>query len=731
MTTVFTPTSALRRKAVWGPKRTLIAAALVAIAFPLSASAAPKPASKQKSETPKVRVAPPSRHILRAPRAKVGQPGAFVDTSKLDSFLKNRKTTNKNSKETVDAIVTLNAGKDLPLLYRPFARRYFSLINAYEVDALPVTFLSLLEKDMSVHRVHYNHPAQSLDVLSNTAVQADILAKQYGFSGAGVGVAFVDSGFMHETTPDIANSRVQFVDFVKSGASRNDPNGHGTHVAGILGGTGTQDANEAGIAPGTSIVSLKVLDKDGKGTIGDILAALDWVSKNYVANNIRVVNMSVGAGVYESYLTDPLTLAAKALVDKGVVVVAAAGNLGTNAKGELQWGGITSPGVAPWVITACAFSTNGTLGTADDTIASFSSSGPTWIDFTAKPDVCAPGVGIVSLAAPNSTLVNFGAAQTPSWVLGPNGSYLSLSGTSMATPFVAGTVALMLQANPNLTPNLVKAIIEYTAHEQAGVSPLRQGSGFLNTLGAVQLSKFYAKAKTGAKIHIDPSWSRHIIWGNHKIGGGILDPNANAWARGVEWGAAHVKGTDDSDNIVWGTDSDGDNIVWGTDSDGDNIVWGTDDNDNIVWGTDSDGDNIVWGTDDGDNIVWGTDDTDNIVWGTDDSDNIVWGTDCGGDDCDNTVWGTDDSDNIVWGTDCGGDDCDNIVWGTDDSDNIVWGTASANDNIVWKSDDGDNIVWGTDDSDNIVWGTDDGDNIVWGTAAKNNVVWSFYRKGGK
>src|SRR5207249_462640 len=108
---------------------------------------------------------------------------------------------------------------------------------------------------------------------------------------------------------------------------------------------------------------------------------------------IRVVNMSVGAAVTESYLTDPLTLAAKALVDRGVTVVVAAGNLGKNRSGQLQWGGITSPGIAPWVLTVCAFSTQGTYDTSDDVMAGFSSSGPTAVDFSAKPDICAPGVG--------------------------------------------------------------------------------------------------------------------------------------------------------------------------------------------------------------------------------------------------------------------------------------------------------------------------------------------------
>ncbi len=716
-----TPSTTARRKAVWGPKRTLVALALAALASPLSAFAAPTTTSNNNKPTTKIhRVAPPSRHRAKAPKLPDGKANslAIAAHTKLDKVLTAKKGASANSKETIDFIVTLNKGQDLPPAYKQYERRYFNSINAYEISKFPIGLLGKLEAEPSVQDAHYNHKAQSLDTVSNIALKADLLTGKNGYTGAGVGVAFVDSGFMSYAQvahPDIKANRItQFVDFVTPGGKQNDLNGHGTHVAGIVAGTGALDAKETGIATGVSIVSLKVLDEQGQGAVGDIIAALDWIWNNYNKgnNNIRVVNLSVGTGVFESYWTDPLTLATKALVDKGIVVVAAAGNLGKNAAGQLQFGGITSPGVAPWVLTACAYSTNGTPNTADDTIASFSSSGPTWIDFTAKPDVCAPGVGIVSLAAPGSTLANFGALQTPSWLIDPGGHstypfapYLSLSGTSQAAPFVTGTVALMLQANPNLTPNLAKAIIEYTATPQAGVSPLRQGAGFMNTDAAVRLARFYAKPTAGAKIHIDPTWSRHIIWGNHKIGGGIIDPAANAWKLGVEWGWAYVKG-DDGDNIVWGTDSDGDNIVWGTDDDGDNIVWGTDDGDNIVWGTD-DGDNIVWGTDDGDNIVWGTDDSDNIVWGTDDSDNIVWGTDCGGDDCDNIVWGTDDGDNIVWGTD-------------DEGDNIIWGT-----------DDGDNIVWGTDDSDNIVWGTDDGDNIVWGTSAPDNVVWPIYRTGGK
>jgi hypothetical protein len=239
----------------------------------------------------------------------------------------------------------------------------------------------------------------------------------------------------------------------------------------------------------------------------------------------------------------------------------------------------------------------------------------------------------------------------------------------MAAPVVTGTVALMLQANPTLTPNMVKAIVQYTAQVYSGYDTLTQGAGFLNTRGAVQLASFFRTAQAGARLPMPRAWSKQVLWGNHRITGGVIRPNANAFQPGTTWGATY--------------DADGDNIVWGTlfGADSDNIVWGTFDalgEDNIVWGTllDGDGDNIVWGTNfDGDNIVWGTDSG---------ADNIVWGTDCAGADCENIVWGTSVEgldDNIVWGT---AEFAENIVWGTNgDIDNIVWGTASEEDNMTW------------------------------------------------
>ena len=140
-----------------------------------------------------------------------------------------------------------------------------------------------------------------------------------GYDGAGVGVAVIDSGITDwhdDLTYHGSNSKVKvvngqrvpkFVDFVNGRTTPYDDNGHGTHVAGIIAGNGydTHGAR-AGIAPAANLVSLKVLDDHGGGYISNVIAALDWVVANRAAYNIRVVNLSVGAAVTESYKTDPL-----------------------------------------------------------------------------------------------------------------------------------------------------------------------------------------------------------------------------------------------------------------------------------------------------------------------------------------------------------------------------------------------------------------------------------------
>jgi subtilisin family serine protease len=543
--------------------------------------------------------------------------------TRLNNELVFRAALNESSSTQTCAIVMLRPGAQLPAEFEPYATRTLEIIHGYVVNVTN-TVLARLAAHPSVIAIHLDRPATKFDYRTSISVGSLAVNQSAGLTGAGVGVAVIDSGitWWHDdlTTRSLReypwdNQRVSaFVDFVGGDRYPYDDNGHGTHVAGIIAGNGyNSNGQKAGVAPDADIVSLKVLDANGKGTISNVIAALDWVLTNRVAYNIRVVNLSVGAAVHESYWTDPLTLAAKRVVDAGVVVVSAAGNFGKNAAGLSQYGGINAPGNAPWVLTVGASTTNGTVGRADDTLASFSSRGPTYVDWSAKPDLVAPGVGTVSLANPYGT---FYWTKMPYLVSGtiPTGyqPYLSLSGTSMSAPVVSGTVALMLQVNPSLTPNAVKAILQYTAQVKDGYDTLTQGAGFLNSLGAVRLAGYYATAQPGQPYPVQNMWSKRLVWGNHLLTGGVLVPTANAWRLGTTWGVAK---TNDGDNIVWGTQGAGDNIVWGTDGRGDNIVWGTRDGDNIVWGTEGHGDNIVWGTEgDGDNIVWGTVDSSVLSW---------------------------------------------------------------------------------------------------------------------
>jgi serine protease AprX len=577
--------------------------------------------------------------------------------------------------------------------------------------------LAVLASDPRVARVMADRPAFA--TLERTAAAIGLDARPTSSTGTtgstggrGVGIAVIDSGVNAEHD-DLWRSAlgqrvVQFKDFttttspnVWTNAPPRDGFGHGTHVAGMLAGNGYQSrGRRAGIAPGAHLVALKVLDDEGFGFVSNVIDAIDYAVANKSALGIRVINLSVGAGVYESYDTDPLAQAAKRAVDAGIVVVASAGNLGQNEANETQFGGVTSPGNAPWVITVGAASHHGTAARGDDTVAAFSSRGPTWIDFSAKPDVVAPGVGIESLSDPHSTLY----AELPEYLLNGVRStsykpYLSLTGTSMAAPAVSGTVALMLEANPRLTPNAVKAILQYTAEVRAGESPLSQGAGLLNARGAMRLARFFAHPQDGLGQPYDSiagqsiTWARHLVWGNYRVTGGVPLPGSNAWATNVVWGEMR---TGDGSLVVWGA-AQPDNVVWG-ESTGGNVVWGE-----LL------GDNVVWGESGTDNVVWGEAHGDNVVWGEAHADNVVWGEQCAGLNCGNVVWGEAFADNVVWGELLG----DNVVWGEGFADNVVWGELL-----------GDNVVWGEGFADNVVWGEAFGDNVVWGEAVREyQIVW--------
>jgi serine protease AprX len=504
-------------------------------------------------------------------------------------------------------------------------KRSLPLVNGVAVD-VPNAALSALAANPLVSHIAIDRLVVGAMERTGATVGATAVRQELGYDGTGVGVAIIDSGAA-ATLDDLSDgpgggSRVDnFVDFVNGRDDAYDDYGHGTHVAGIIAGNGFDSGGRrTGIAPGSRLIVLKVLDDSGQGRISDVIAAIDYAIAQKDTFNIRVINLSVATGVYEPYDVDPLTLAAQRAVSAGIVVVAAAGNNGRSPLGATQYGGITAPGNAPWVLTVGSSNHMGTIDRADDTMAIFSSRGPTAFDRAAKPDVVAPGVGIESLSDPDSAFYVTNAAYLLSGTIQTSYlPYLSLSGTSMSAPVVAGTVALMLQANPDLTPNAVKAIIEYTAQPYVGYDHLTEGAGFLNTKGAVELSQHLASGdEDGCGYPSSPDWGMQIVWGNRLIQGGELHVDTNAWRTSTTWGAST---TPNGRAIAWGSDlSDtGQNVVWGSECNGDDCTtdW------SVV------GSGVVVGADDGDTVVWGT---------SDDDDTVVWGTSCSDPSCTPVIW---------------------------------------------------------------------------------------------
>jgi serine protease AprX len=322
--------------------------------------------------------------------------------------------------------------------------------------------------------------------------------------GKSIGIAIIDSGIYaaHRSFLDRAGkSRIVYSkDFTGEGRT-DDPYGHGTHVAGLAAGNG-QIAGGVyeGVAPDANIINLRVLNSSGQGTVSGLLNALNWVYTNRAVYNIKVANLSLGTSAIDSYRNDPVCRAVRKLVDAGVVVAAAAGNDGKDALGRKVYGQIHAPGDEPSAITVGASNTFGTDTRADDVVATYSSRGPTrgsWTDASGarhydnliKPDLVAPGNKLISAESVNCKLVFTTPSLDKSVSTLPDAEMMMLSGTSMATPVVAGSAALLFQVNAKLTPNMIKALLMYTAQQLRGFNTFEQGAGQLNLAGAVMLAK--------------------------------------------------------------------------------------------------------------------------------------------------------------------------------------------------------------------------------------------------
>jgi serine protease AprX len=462
---------------------------------------------------------------------------------KVDVVVKAAGSWNK----TLDDAVKNNNGS-VTKSYANFAVRAVSL-PASAVAALAsrsdVGYLALDREVKLLGHVSLTSGADAARVMGNYSPTYD---------GTGVGIAVLDSGVdtnhASTTVESGSTSRVTYSkDFTGEGTT-GDPYGHGTHVASIAAGNG-QVSNGAyrGIAPNANMVNLRVLNSQGRGTISNLLAALDWVKTNRAAYGIKVVNLSLGTAAVDSYKVDPLCLAVRSLVDAGIVVVAAAGNEGKDGQGNKLYGQIHSPGIDPSVITVGAANTLGTDARNDDGVATYSSRGPTrsfrtdaygvkHYDNLIKPDLVAPGNKIIDAQADGNLLV----AQNPTLDANVSGSAardeMYLSGTSMAAPVVSGAAALLLQANPKLTPNMVKMLLMYTAQQLPGYNTFEQGSGEINLEGAMRLARLVrtdltATTAVGAPLLVGSFGSQQTTIAGYQF----------TWAQGVVMDHTFATGT--------------------------------------------------------------------------------------------------------------------------------------------------------------------------------------------
>src|SRR5439155_14465028 len=323
---------------------------------------------------------------------------------------------------------------------------------------VPVDLLPILAQDPDVVYISPDRQTFQLspyDYMLDSTVTNPVI--NLGYTGVGIGIAVIDSG-VKSNHSDLQNtntgySRVVYSQSFISGLDASDQYGHGTHVAGLIAGNGWVSGGwMRGVAQRANIINLRVLDANGAGTDSAVISAIQRAIQLKSTYNIRVINLSLGHPIYESYTLDPLCQAVEQAWKAGIVVVTAAGNYGRdNSKGRHGYGTIASPGNDPYVITVGATSMNGTPYRTDDTIASYSSKGPTLVDHIVKPDLVAPGNNIVSLlAAPNCTLISqypktqvnsatyCSTCETLGTYSTASASYFRLSGTSMATPMVSG-----------------------------------------------------------------------------------------------------------------------------------------------------------------------------------------------------------------------------------------------------------------------------------------------------
>jgi len=435
-----------------------------------------------------------------------------------------------------------------------------SLLDTGAVLSGTAAELDALANDPAIGTLSLNGRVSSTMAVSTQATGANQLwsagrgtGNFDGLTGEGVGICVLDSGIAPHG--DVSSRVAYSIDF--TGGDGTDEYGHGTHIASIIAGSGVGSRSEdgsahVGMAPGATLISVRVLEADGTGAVADVIKGIEWCVRNQSRYGIQVINLSLGHLPTTTYRDDPLAIAVERASAAGLVVPASAGNHGKLEDGTAVVGMVVSPGYTPSALTVGALNTRGTVGRSDDQVASYSSRGPVGDEhdpdnWEIKPDVVAPGNAIIAAGAVDSYLWRnyperrvFGAS---------GGTYLNLSGASMATAMVSGAVAQLLQLQPNLTPAEVKLALQFTAGAVAGAGLIDQGAGSINVPLAVELVK-------AGELEAAPT--------TNIIGGETVASGQVAFGNTIVWGARG--GSIGGDTIVWGARGGsvgGDTIVWG------------------------------------------------------------------------------------------------------------------------------------------------------------------------
>jgi serine protease AprX len=347
---------------------------------------------------------------------------------------------------------------------------------------VPAAAMEALAESDAIRAVSVDDKVQFEEFSYDDASTASNFARTSGASagwaqgklGAGVGVAVIDTGISQ--MPDFAGRVVHGPDLSGEGTLV-DNYGHGTVMAGLIGGSGADSASLAtgkytGVAPKATLVAVKAAGRNGAADVSTMLQAMHWVASYKDQYNIRVLNLSWGTKSTQDPAVDPLNYAVQRLWDLGIVVVTAAGNSGPQA------GTVTKPGDDPVVLTVGAYDDKQNLDPADDSIPAWSSRGPT-AQGLVKPDIVAPGRTLVSQRSYGSQV----EVENPKALIAP--SYIKGSGSSQAAAVTSGLVAQLLEARPTLTPDQVKSLLKGTATPIAGQTATNQGSGRVNLAAAM------------------------------------------------------------------------------------------------------------------------------------------------------------------------------------------------------------------------------------------------------